>query len=84
MIDEEIYWKHKSRADWLKEGDKNTVFLFKSLNLEEKKKQNKIKGIETEQGNWTKDEREVENEFCNYFAGLLSLRILPMNNWKLL
>ena len=29
-----------------------------------------MRGIETDQGNWIKDEREVEKEFCDYFEGL--------------
>ncbi|KAH9799959.1 reverse transcriptase domain-containing protein [Citrus sinensis] len=58
----------RSRADWLKEGDKNTKFFHSKASS--RKRKNKIRGIETDQGNWIKDEREVEKEFCDYFEGL--------------
>lgn len=70
LVDEKIYWKQRSRADWLKEGDKNTkIFPCKSLLIEEK---NKIWGIEDSRGNWTEKGDEVETEFCDYFVNLFT------------
>ena len=48
IIDEEIYWKQRSRADWLKEGDKNTKFFHHKAS--NRKKKNRIWGIENSSG----------------------------------
>ena len=70
LVNEEIYWKQRSRADWLKEEDKNTKFFHhKALS---RKKKNKIWGIEDATGRWTERAKDVENEFCNYFTKLFT------------
>lgn len=70
LIDEEVYWKQRSRADWLKEGDKNTkLFHHKVLT---KKRKNKIKGVEDNNGRWIEDNEEVERRFCEYFQDLFT------------
>ncbi|KAH9695348.1 putative reverse transcriptase/RNA-dependent DNA polymerase [Citrus sinensis] len=70
LQDEEIFWKQRSRADWLKEGDKNTKFFHAKASARRKK--NRIGGILDEQGKWTEDSDEVERIFCEHFTTLFS------------
>ena len=70
LIDKEIYWKQRSRTDWLKEGDKNTKFFH--YKVSSKKKKNRIWGIETDAGKWVAKAEEVGHEFCNYFTKLFT------------
>ena len=70
LADEEIFWKQQSRADRLKEGDKNTKFLHhKALS---RKKKNRIWGIEDETRRWIENVEEMEYEFCTYFTNLFT------------
>ncbi|KAH9784956.1 reverse transcriptase domain-containing protein [Citrus sinensis] len=70
LLNEEIYWKQRSRADWLREGDKNTKYFHAKASS--RKRKNKIWGIEDSQGNWMQNADEVESEFCGYFADLFT------------
>lgn len=70
LLDEEIFWKQRSRANWLREGDKNTKNFH--LKVSSRKRKNKIWGIENERGDWTEENEEVEKEFFGYFTKLFS------------
>lgn len=70
LTEEEIYWKQRSRADWLKEGDRNTKFFHAKASVGKKK--NKIWGILEDEDKWTEEAEDVERIFCDYFANLFT------------
>ncbi|KAK9191214.1 hypothetical protein WN943_019825 [Citrus x changshan-huyou] len=65
LLDEEIYWRHRARTDWLQAGDRNTKFFHSKATA--RKRKNKIWGVEDKNGVWTENGEAVEREFCNYF-----------------
>ena len=70
FLEQEIYWKQRSRIDWLSKGDKNTKIFYAKASS--RKRKNKIQGILDENENWTEEEEDVERIFCNYFANLFT------------
>lgn len=66
LLDEEIDWKQRSRADWLTEGDKNTKFFHAKASA--RKRKNRISGLEDENGIWNENVEDVERLFCEYFT----------------
>lgn len=63
----EFFWKQGSRADWLREGDRNTKFFHSKASATKQK--NRISGIEDESGEWTED---VERLFGEYFTKIFT------------
>lgn len=53
ILREEIFWKQRSRVQWLTEGDKNTTFFHKSASNH--KRRNTINMLEGEGGREHKD-----------------------------
>ena len=70
LADDETYWKQRSRADWLKGGDKNMKFFHHKASS--RKKKNRIWGIENAAGNWIENAEGVEFEFSKYFTNLFT------------
>ena len=70
LVDEEIYWKQRSRANWLREGDKNTKYFHAKASA--RKRKNKVWGIENDQGIWLKERDEIDEEICSHFQELFT------------
>lgn len=68
LEEEEIYWRQRSREDWLRWGDKNTKWFHKKASL--RRKTNEIKGIIDNSGCWNEDINIIEETFTNYFEHL--------------
>lgn len=64
LKNEEVAWKQRSRAIWLKEGDRNTKFFHKTANTH--KRCNNIDHL-TIQGESITDPQRIKNEIVSFY-----------------
>ncbi|CAB4269470.1 unnamed protein product [Prunus armeniaca] len=68
--EEEVYWKLKSRVQWLNEGEKNTNF-FHSKTLA-RRRANRMVGLEDSAGRWCTDDSEFKPLIISYFQEIFT------------
>lgn len=63
-------WRQRSRAVWLKDGDRNTKFFHNKAT--QRAKVNNISKLRHEDGVWWKGEEQIERVLISYFDDLFS------------
>ncbi|KAJ7972874.1 reverse transcriptase [Quillaja saponaria] len=63
---EEIFWKQKSIVQWLKQGDKNTLFFHLSTVI--RRRRNVIDFLKLSLNNWTSRREDIGQAFVNHFT----------------
>ena len=67
-MQEERFWKEKSRVNWLKWGDQNTKFFHSKFQA--RNRQNKIWRLEDGAGGWCIRTENIGNRAVDYFKEL--------------
>uniref|UniRef100_A0A803LHG6 RNase H type-1 domain-containing protein n=1 Tax=Chenopodium quinoa TaxID=63459 RepID=A0A803LHG6_CHEQI len=67
---EEMYWKQRSRQEWLKNGDKNSTFFH--MKAKQRSERNNIKKIKNAAGDIFEDEDQISEIFVDYFDSLFA------------
>lgn len=70
LLHEEVYWKQRSREDWLLEWDRNAKFFHTKATA--RKRKNIIRGVLDEDGNWSVETEVIERRFCEHFTKLFT------------
>jgi hypothetical protein len=65
---EEIWWRQRSRAMWLKHGDKHTAYSHQKAN--QRRRKNRIECLEDEQGVQQFEPSKIEDILLNHFKQL--------------
>jgi hypothetical protein len=75
LLCEEIHWRQKSRALWLKEGDSNTRYFHKMANSH--RRYNRVETLRIE-GVLSNDPNEVKEHIVNFYQNLYT----EQSNWR--
>ena len=70
MEDEEILLRARSRAIWLREGDKNTKFFHARVNS--RKKKNRISSLENVEGVMSTEKHEMVQAIQQFYSELFT------------
>ncbi|XP_062020928.1 uncharacterized protein LOC133737377 [Rosa rugosa] len=77
MSIDETYWRQRSRAIWLKDGDRNSRFFHKRASNRHQK--NKIKGLFNDNGVWQDSKQGIESVVLDYFQSIFSSQVLDLD-----
>lgn len=66
LIREEIMWNQRSRALWIKWGDRNTSFFHATAS--QRRRKSRIVGLQDLNGVWKEDKEGVEGIIMDYFT----------------
>ncbi|KAL5835252.1 hypothetical protein ACOSQ4_014749 [Xanthoceras sorbifolium] len=77
LMQDRIYWRQRSRINWLKNGDRNTHYFHSQAS--KRKKNNEIKELLNIHGEWKEDRGSIEDIVVSYF--ILDFHLFNVEYW---
>ncbi|KAL9689163.1 hypothetical protein QQ045_033596 [Rhodiola kirilowii] len=77
---EELWWKQRSRAEWLKNGDRNTSYFHAKAS--QRKKRNRIERLKNNIGELTEFESEIASIITSYFTNIFQSQVTKADTWS--
>ncbi|XP_062009502.1 uncharacterized protein LOC133726056 [Rosa rugosa] len=68
LAQQEKYWRQRSRAIWLKDGDRNSAFFHRKAS--NRRIRNTIKGLVNSAGEWQFDPETIKSILMDYYRGI--------------
>lgn len=66
----ELYWKQRSRVNWLANGDRNSKYFHRQASL--RRANNFISGLVSSHGDWCTDQSSMSSIIIDYFPTLFT------------
>ncbi|CAM8951229.1 unnamed protein product [Rhodiola kirilowii] len=70
---EELWWRQRSRAEWLKHGDRNTAYFH--ARASQRRKRNYIGNIKNMEGTFCSSAEEMYATITNYFSNIFCSQV---------
>ncbi|CAM8915205.1 unnamed protein product [Rhodiola kirilowii] len=76
---EELYWRQRSRAEWLKNGDRNTAYFHAKAS--QRKRRNHIEKLKNNSGELCYSESDITDIVTHYFTDIFQSQVNYCADW---
>lgn len=68
LLQEELFWFQKARANWLEHGNKNTSFFHTTTKI--RRRFNKVEALQNKKGQWVYDQTTLKEMAFSFYETL--------------